>query len=96
MGVFWMMYGRVVGFGETSQRSRWLAIPAVRGELLHLPSMQWLFLVLLQQKQQWSLRIRDHLSIQVWLDGGLPQHVCPKCKRELQTLGRDAEDSSEQ
>ena len=96
MGVLWMTYGRVVGFGETSQCSQWLAIPAVCGELLYSPGMQWLFLVILQQKQRWSLRIRDHLSIQVWLDGSLPQHVCPKCKRELQTLERDAEDSSEQ
>ena len=49
VGVSWMTYGRVVGFGETSQRSRWLAIPAVCGELLYSPSMQWLFLGLLQQ-----------------------------------------------
>ena len=28
----------------------------------------------------------DHLGVQVRLDDGLPQHVCPKCKRELQTL----------
>ena len=41
-------------------------------------------------KQRWSSRINDHLSVQVRLDGGPPQHVCPKCKRELQTLERDA------
>ena len=47
-------------------------------------------------KQRWSSRIKDHLSVQVWLDDGPPQHVCPKCKRKLQTLERDAEDSGEQ
>ena len=87
---------RVVGFGKMSQRSQWLAIPAICVELLYLPSMQWLSFSPTVAKQRWSSRIKDHLSVQVWLDDGPPQHVCLKCKRKLQTLERDAEDSSEQ
>ena len=44
-------------------------------------------------KKRWSSRNKDHLSV---LDGGPPQHVCPKCKRELQTMEGAAEDSGKQ
>jgi len=43
-------------------------------------------------KQRWSSRIKDYLTVQV---RSPPQHVCPKCKHELQTLEKDAEDSGE-
>ena len=71
-------------------------ISAVCGELLYSPSVQRLFLGLLQQSNDGRRGIRDHLSIQVRLDDGLPHHVCPKCKRELQALERAAEGSGEQ
>ena len=86
-----------MGFGETFvQCSQWLAIPAIYGKLLYSPSMLWLFFSPTAAKQQWSSRIKDHLSVQVRLDGGPSHQVCPKCKSELQTMEGAAEDNGEQ
>ena len=96
VGVSWMTYGRVEGFGETSQRSQWLAYSCRLWRAPVLAKHAAATLRPTAAKQQWSSRIRDHLGVQVWLDNGLPQHVCPKCKRELQTVEGAAEDSGEQ
>ena len=40
-------------------------------------------------------RIKDLLGVRVVQSDGLPQHICMKCKRRLETLERAAEDLQE-
>ena len=43
-------------------------------------------------KQQLSSRIRSLLNVEVAANDGLPQHICEKCKRRVETLERATED----
>ena len=43
-------------------------------------------------KQRVSTRIQDLLGVEVTENDGLPQHICHKCKRRLETLERATED----
>ena len=43
-------------------------------------------------QHKWPERIADLLGVQVVSEDGLPQHVCQKCKRRVETLERAATD----
>ena len=43
-------------------------------------------------KQQFPSRIENLLDVKVAGNDGLPQHICEKCKRRVETLERATED----
>ena len=43
-------------------------------------------------EERLASRINDMLDVTVDVNDGLPQHICGKCKRRVETLERSAED----